>query len=473
MPPSASESEIALDVKNGTSTETPVPAEVPSEPEPEIEEGGVKAWMTIVGGWLAIFASFGYANAFGVYQDLYTRENAASASRISWIGSTQLFFLIATGLPAGKLFDLGYFRHTVITGAILYVFSIFMLSLAHPDKYYQLFLSQGVGMGIGAGMLYMPATAVQARHWTKRRPLAMGIVSSGSSAGGIVYPIMLNQLLHNGHTSFAWAVRASGFLTLGILVLACLLMFPGKPRPRQELPSLKTLFTDVPYVLTSSQVRVTNIRNGNFVDFYLQLYSILHGVDSTLAFYTLAIMNGASVFGRTLPNLLAQRIGLFNTLIPIAIICGVLIIALLGITSAAGIVVFAVLYGFFSGAYVSILSPTAAELSNTPGEVGLRMGVAFFFAAIGVLTGPPIDGRVLGPTFIWHKAVIFSAVRTSFSVVSEAEETKDERIGDDVRFGRLHLRWTAFPRQAERYPARMRCALLVLCHVLSLAVADQ
>ena len=70
-----------------------------------------------------MFATFGYVNAFGVYQDLYTRSGAASAERISWIGSTQIFFLIGMGLPSGKLFDMGYFRTTMIVGSVLYVFS--------------------------------------------------------------------------------------------------------------------------------------------------------------------------------------------------------------------------------------------------------------------------------------------------------------------------------------------------------------
>ena len=56
-----------------------------------------------------------------------------------------------------------------------------MLSLAHPSKYYQLFLCQGVGMGIGAGFLYLPAMAIQSHHWNKKRPLAMGLVISGVS----------------------------------------------------------------------------------------------------------------------------------------------------------------------------------------------------------------------------------------------------------------------------------------------------
>ena len=55
-----------------------------------------------------------------------------------------------------------------------------MLSLANPQKYYQVFLSQGLGAGLGAGFLYVPALAVQAHHWRRRRALAMGTTISGA-----------------------------------------------------------------------------------------------------------------------------------------------------------------------------------------------------------------------------------------------------------------------------------------------------
>ena len=55
-----------------------------------------------------------------------------------------------------------------------------MVSIADHTKYYQLYLSQGLGMGIGAGLIYVPALAVQGHHWRARRALAMGIVVCGT-----------------------------------------------------------------------------------------------------------------------------------------------------------------------------------------------------------------------------------------------------------------------------------------------------
>lgn len=80
----------------------------------------------------------------------------------------------------------------------------------------------------------------------------MQIVSVGSSMGGIIFPIMLNQLFKNLEVGFEWGVRASAFLVLGILVIANLLMSDNPSvKDDSEKPSLKTILTDVPYLLAS------------------------------------------------------------------------------------------------------------------------------------------------------------------------------------------------------------------------------
>ena len=137
--------------------------------------------------------TFGYSNSFGVYQDLYTRSNTASASAISWIGATDfLHFCYGTSRRKTSRYGLlspHYYRwnHNLcfFVSPLSSTHSppshyprMFMLSICHMDKFYQLYLAQGLGMGIGAGLLYAPSIAVQAHHWRSRRSLAMGIVAS-------------------------------------------------------------------------------------------------------------------------------------------------------------------------------------------------------------------------------------------------------------------------------------------------------
>ncbi|KAF8994417.1 major facilitator superfamily domain-containing protein [Cyathus striatus] len=312
-------------------------------------------------------ATFGYTYAFGVYQDYYTASHLASETRISWIGSTQLFLIFFVGLPAGKMLDLGYYRHTMIAGAIIYVFSMFMVSLAHHDQYYQIFLSSHWD-GNWCWNVYVPAVAIQAHYWQKRRALAMGVVVLGTSDGWNYLPNNVKRTLqrfsriHMGSQSIS--IFVSGLLSVSL-----------------------------PTFLHGYECGAAIVAVGlYFPIFYLQLFTTLKGFDPNFAFYTLAIMNAAAFPGRIIPNFFADRIGPFNA------------------ESVGSIVVFAILYGFFSGAWLSLASPCVATLAKHPSELGVRFGISFAVSGIGALIGNPVDGALLGNTFPWWRAIVFSAV---------------------------------------------------------------
>ena len=72
-------------------------------------------------------------------------------------------------------------------------------------------------------------------HDPHQKGLAMALVASGSSTGGILHPIMLNNLFH-GHAGFHNGVRASAGLITGCLILAVILMRPKYPK---KLPDEK------------------------------------------------------------------------------------------------------------------------------------------------------------------------------------------------------------------------------------------
>lgn len=93
----------------------------------------------------------------------------------------QAWLLILVGVLSGPLFDLGYFRSMLYAGNFLVVFGIMMVSLS--TKYWQVLLSQGLCMGLGAGLLYIPSLALVGIWFEKKRALAMGIVMSGIAVG--------------------------------------------------------------------------------------------------------------------------------------------------------------------------------------------------------------------------------------------------------------------------------------------------
>ncbi|KAF8841531.1 MFS general substrate transporter [Paxillus ammoniavirescens] len=383
-------------------------------------EGGWRAWVTVLGGSMILFCTFGTVQSFGVYEDFYTRVylSGYSTSDVSWIGSVQTFLLFAGGLPAGKLFDEGYFNHCIGFGSLIYLFSIFMLSLAQPHKYYQVFLAQGIGMGVGMGLLFLPAISITSHYFRRRRTAAMGVVLAGSSLGAVIYPIMLNNLF-NGKAGFGWGVRAAAFIDLGLLLTANLVMKTRLPsrreRPNCKPVDIKSILTDFGYWLCV--IGAVFAFFGLFIPFfYLQLFAELHGLPSKLAFYAIPIMNASSLFGRTIPNFLGDYYGPFNVMIPCTLISAGIVFLMFAATSVSGTVVFGILYGFFSGGFISIITPAVASYSRDINEIGTRVGLASFMIGFALLTGTPIAGALVQVhgQYVWWRPLVFASVVVFF-----------------------------------------------------------
>jgi MFS family permease len=129
------------------------------------------------------------ANSFGIFQTYYasTLLPTSSPSSISWIGSIQGFLLLFVGVFCGRAFDAGHFYPVAGLGIFLSVFGMMMTSLA--TKYYQVFLAQGLCLGLGSGCLFTPGISVVGTYFSTRRGLATGIAASGSSVGKLAYSI--------------------------------------------------------------------------------------------------------------------------------------------------------------------------------------------------------------------------------------------------------------------------------------------
>lgn len=84
-------------------------------------------------------------------------------------------------------------------------------------------------------------------------------------------------------------------------------------------------------------------------------YHIIIDLIMWLILCQLSILNTSSIFGRTLPSILAPRVGVFNLLIFFTTGMGVIAVCMAAIRDIASAVLIAIFYGFFSG---------ACELSN-------------------------------------------------------------------------------------------------------------
>lgn len=272
------------------------------------------------------------------------------------------------GVISGPLYDAGYFTELIAGGTFLIPFGFMMTSLC--KTYWQTMLAQAFCIGLGNGLLFVPSVAILPQYFTTHKALANGIAASGSSFGGIIYPIVFRQLYPR--IGFPWATRVLGFIALATAGCSCLIMRPRvMPKHKRHLTDLAA-FKEPPYTLFCLGMFFGFIGFYGPV-YYLQPYAISKGItDENLGFYLLPILNAASIAGRIIPNYFTDLVGPLNVLIPASLITGILAFAWIGVKSLTGIIIFAILYGFFSGGFVSLPPVALITLSPDFRKLGTR-----------------------------------------------------------------------------------------------------
>lgn len=103
--------------------------------------------------------------------------------------------------------------------------------------------------------------------------------------------------------------------------------------------------------------------------FFFQSYAQENGATPTIINYGLGIINAAATVSRVAVGVCADRFGILNTAIPIALISGCLSFSIF-FSEGNRELLFCLLYGFFSGAWVTIFTPAFMSLASSPREIG-------------------------------------------------------------------------------------------------------
>jgi MFS family permease len=108
----------------------------------------------------------------------------------------------------------------------------------------------------------------------------------------------------------------------------------------------------------------------------------------------MSVLTASSIFGRIIPGALADKVGRFNMQVVMSLFSAIIVLALaLPASSNAAFIVFAVLYGFASGAYVALLPAQIAFLAPVE-KIGTYTGVIFSLTAFAGLVGNPVAGAI-------------------------------------------------------------------------------
>ncbi|KAI5863649.1 MFS general substrate transporter [Durotheca rogersii] len=360
----------------------------PEPPPPP--DGGLNAWTQVAMGWLVIFTTWGWVNSFGSFQAYYTTVLPQSPSTVSWIGSVQIWFCLIISVFSGRLLDAGLFLPTFLVGAVIQVVGMFLMSIS--TQYWSLMLTQGVLTGIGSGIFFTPSLALVATYFSKRRGFAVGLATTGNSAGGMIYPVVVRQLLPT--LGFAWTARVLAFINLACLSVVFTFMRPRLP-PRKSGPIIDfTAFRELVYNGVTVGIFATSMSN-YFTFYYIASYGReILGLPYSEASVMVILINGAGIVFRVIPPLIADRIGPINVVTPVTLCWAVVAFSWLAVDSIPGLYVFTCFYGVMSGSFQCLTPTTVASITDRLDMVGTRLGMVFSISSFASLTGPPIGGAI-------------------------------------------------------------------------------
>jgi len=188
--------------------------------------------------------------SIGPVQDyLYQNQLSNYTPRdVGWIPSVFVYLALALGLWVGPLFDRFGPKWIAVGGSIAYIVMMFLL--AECEKYWHFMLCLGVLGGVSGATLTTTSLACVA-HWFKaRRGLTQGIAMIGSSAGGLLQPLILRATFPK--YGYKWSIRILAFLFLGCLVVGNMIMRgripPSKTATKRKIVEIK-IFADMRFAL--------------------------------------------------------------------------------------------------------------------------------------------------------------------------------------------------------------------------------
>ncbi|EIW81585.1 MFS general substrate transporter [Coniophora puteana RWD-64-598 SS2] len=370
-------------------------------------ENGDLNWRSaicVAGSFLALFASFGQMNAFGTFQTWYADHQLAhlEPSTIAWIGSMQLWTFFFLGGIVGRAFDVYGPMPLMVGGTVSMLAS--MLATSFATEFYQYFLAQGLLFGISMALLFYPPLSAISTLFRRYRATALGIASAGSGIGGVVYPILYQHLFRQ--IGFAWGVRAAGLLSICCCLVAVLAV-KSDPPPKRNTDKgglfQKCTISDRPFVLLV--IGSAFVALGLFSPFFYLADYVQNFIQSTPSlststsaisvFYVLSVINAGGTLGRIIPALLSDALGRFNLLAPSAFLAGLsCLVFWMFANSILASMLFAAVFGFLSGAFISLITPCVAQISEKR-EIGTRIGVLYSMLSVPSLLGGPIAGTLI------------------------------------------------------------------------------
>lgn len=391
-------------------------------------------WWLLTGSVVAMALGSGVSIwSFGLYVSPLEDEFGWSRAEVSLGFSASLLAGGLSGPFIGRWIDAHGPRLAIIVGATLTAATYVLL--ATTTEIWQWYAYNSVNAIFRQMMFFIPFQALLSRWFDRRRGIALGILGTGFSLGGlVVVPLMrlvIDQVGWNGAFIF------SGIAIVGVFVPIGLLVVRNNPADIGTAPDGKLLTKDEPHGaraltgLTLGQALSTPLfwvlALAVMLFFYGGFGWLVHmvpfyesvGVSRGVAAALVSITAGVGILTRLGFGLLADRVRRIENAA-----MGLLAFLMAGMTAlildsgTAGIALFVVFWIVGSGGG-PLLEPLVVSRSFGLAHFGAILGALIIVVeTIGFTVGPAAAGAIFDSTgsYDWVLVMFLGTFATSFAL---------------------------------------------------------
>ncbi|XP_055032615.2 monocarboxylate transporter 9b isoform X2 [Misgurnus anguillicaudatus] len=150
-------------------------------------------WAIVVASFMGQLLAYGSPQSVGVLYPEWLNTFHDSKGMTAWVGSlVSGVGLIASPICSACVVNFGARPVTIFSGVM--VSGGLMLSAFAPNVQFLIF-SYGIVVGLGCGLVYAATVTITCQYFDKRRGLALGIVTTGTSIGGFLYATLQNEFI--------------------------------------------------------------------------------------------------------------------------------------------------------------------------------------------------------------------------------------------------------------------------------------
>jgi predicted MFS family arabinose efflux permease len=252
-----------------------------------------------------------------------------------------------------------------------------------------------LGVGGGAGCLFVPLQAAVGAAFRRRRAPALVVATAGAGLATVVAPPATVALVATcGLRGTAVVLAVVSVVVLG----ACVPAVPGRGAAEATVPGDAPGLRGIGAALRQPGFRCfvlgdVGVCAAMFVPFvHLAPFATARGADLATGAVLVAVTGAASLLSRLVTVPAVARVGAWTVCRAGAVALTVAVAGwLLADGRTGGLVAFAVVFGCAHGAFVGVGGAAVAELFGMAG-FGLRLGVLHLAAAGGGLLGPAAAG---------------------------------------------------------------------------------